>query len=151
MTTIAPNTLAKRRSRQKPETRAAERAYRARNRTAEFARNAARRRTPDGWVLAALRGAKHRAKLRGLEFNLTADDVVLPTVCPALGIPIRFGSGFNTRRNPNSPSLDRRDNSAGYVRGNVAVVSIRANQLKSDASLDELRRLVAFLEAGSAP
>lgn len=45
-----------------------------------------------------------------------------------------------------SPSLDRIDNRLGYVKGNVIVVSHRANAIKRDATLDELRRIVAFYE-----
>jgi hypothetical protein len=34
----------------------------------------------------------------------------------------------------------------GYVRGNVIVVSTRANRLKGDATLDELLRLAEFYQ-----
>lgn len=44
----------------------------------------------------------------------------------------------------NSPSLDRIRNELGYVRGNVIVISNRANRLKSDASIEELRDIASF-------
>lgn len=46
--------------------------------------------------------------------------------------------------NDNSPNLDRIVNALGYVKGNVIVVSARANRLKSDSTLDELRKLIEF-------
>jgi hypothetical protein len=41
---------------------------------------------------------------------------------------------------------DRKDNARGYVKDNVRVISWRANRLKSDATLEELRLLVRDLE-----
>jgi hypothetical protein len=34
----------------------------------------------------------------------------------------------------------------GYVRGNVTIISNRANRIKNDASLDEVRKVVSWLE-----
>jgi hypothetical protein len=45
-----------------------------------------------------------------------------------------------------SPSLDRIDNSKGYVKGNVAVISFRANTLKNNATADELRAIANFMD-----
>lgn len=73
-----------------------------------------------------------------------ADIMPLPVVCPALGIVLRKGKHSN---DPHAFSLDRIDNSKGYVRGNVAVVSRRANVLKRDATKNELRSLLRWLEA----
>lgn len=46
-----------------------------------------------------------------------------------------------------SPSIDRIDPKRGYVRGNVVVVSMRANSIKREATIDELRKMVAFYES----
>jgi hypothetical protein len=98
------------------------------------------RKYPDRYLLRSARG---RAKKEGCPFNLVAADIVIPTVCPFLGIPLRINDG---RVGPDSPSLDRIDPTLGYVRGNVHVISHRANTIKSDASLEELQRIVAYLE-----
>jgi len=45
-----------------------------------------------------------------------------------------------------SPSLDRIDNSKGYTKDNVMVISFRANNIKKDANLQELKALVRYLE-----
>ena len=84
--------------------------------------------------------AKERAKKNGLDFDLTISDINIPLACPVLGIPLAHGG----RLSPNSPSIDRIDNTKGYVRGNIVVVSLRANLLKKDATLDELQRLAKF-------
>lgn len=88
-------------------------------------------------------GAKKRAKTKNIDFSLTPKDVSIPDVCPVLGIPMFKGT---QKMGHNSPSLDRIDNTRGYVKGNVRVISWRANNLKGDATLDELRALVAYME-----
>lgn len=60
--------------------------------------------------------AKHRALKKGLEFNLVPEDIVIPNVCPLIGIPIVKGEG---KIHSGSPSLDRIDNTKGYTKDNV--------------------------------
>ena len=91
--------------------------------------------------------AKRRAKLRGVEFTLALEDIVIPRVCPVLGIPIAIGSGQRGRAN-GSPSLDRFDNAKGYVPGNVRVISMRANWLKSNGTLAEFESIVRYMRDG---
>lgn len=86
-----------------------------------------------------LRAAKQRAKEKGLEFNIDLEDIILPERCPLLGIPLYTSEGQATG---NSFSIDRLDSSKGYVKGNVWVVSKRANTLKGNATLEELELLV---------
>lgn len=88
-----------------------------------------------------LHSCRARAKVLGLEFNLTVDDLAVPTHCPVFGIPLTMGYD---RRTENTPSVDRIDPSRGYVRGNIAVVSWRANRLKSNATAAELEALAAY-------
>ena len=40
-----------------------------------------------------------------------------------------------------SPSLDRIVSSLGYVKGNIRVISYKANRVKSNATLEELRKV----------
>ena len=80
---------------------------------------------------------KSKCKAKGIEFDLTEDDLTIPDKCPVLGIdlvPHQGRRGYH----PDSPSLDRIYPDRGYVRGNIRVVSARANLLKNDASIDEL-------------
>ncbi len=50
-----------------------------------------------------------------------------------------------------SPSLDRLDNTLGYIPGNVQVISWKANQIKSNATLQELQAIVAWLSEALSP
>ncbi|PPD55499.1 MAG: hypothetical protein CTY12_00555 [Methylotenera sp.] len=86
---------------------------------------------------------KGRAKHNNMEFDITIDDITIPEVCPIFGIPLSFNKNHNR---DNTPSLDRVDNSKGYIKGNVQVISMRANRLKSDATLSELRALINYME-----
>lgn len=78
--------------------------------------------------------AKYRASQSGLPFSITVTDIKLPQECPILGIPI----GFHLPGTGTSPSLDRIWNHMGYIKGNVQVISTRANTLKGDATLHDL-------------
>jgi hypothetical protein len=88
-----------------------------------------------------LNSARSSAWYYDREFSLKQSDIVIPPTCPVLGIPLFFTPG---RRTANTPSLDRLDNSKGYTKDNVAVVSWRANDAKGDLSLPELKKLAAF-------
>lgn len=81
--------------------------------------------------------AKNRAKNRGIEFDIDYEDVIIPDKCPILDIPLFVHIGTKGGR-PNSPSLDRIDNSKGYVKGNVQVISHMANSMKSTANVEQL-------------
>lgn len=96
---------------------------------------------------ALLTKIKHRAKTQGLDFNLTIDDLVIPARCPVLDLPLAFsiGEGRKALAAANSPSVDRVDNSKGYVKGNVRVISNRANILKGPATLSELEKIIAYM------
>jgi len=89
------------------------------------------------------RAAKCRAKRAGLVFNIALEDIVIPEICPVFGTPFIKGSWKN---HAYSPSLDRIETSKGYEPGNVWVISHRANLIKNDASLGELKLLVTALK-----
>jgi hypothetical protein len=86
--------------------------------------------------------AKKRAEQRGIEFSILVEDIVIPETCPALGIPIERIDG----KKESSPSLDRKDPSKGYIKGNIVVISNRANRLKSDASLEEIELILRYMK-----
>lgn len=91
--------------------------------------------------------AKSRAARKKIPFDLRLEDITIPSLCPVLGIPLRVGSpgkcGFPL---PDSPTLDRLVPQKGYVRGNVVVMSWRANSLKKDGTLDEITRLAQWMK-----
>ena len=86
--------------------------------------------------------AKSRAAQSGMEFSIELADLSMPEFCPVLGIKITP----SVPRHNGSPSLDRFDNSKGYIKGNVRVISFRANALKGSATVEEARLILAYME-----
>jgi hypothetical protein len=98
------------------------------------------------WLRKTFIRAKARAKKRGLPYDDKCPDLELPDVCPVLGIALIYPSALKNKRSPNSPSLDRLDNSLGYVYVNLRVISFRANALKNDATLNELELVIKYMK-----
>ena len=88
-----------------------------------------------------LRTARHRAKKANLPFNITEEDLELVDTCPVLGIPLELGK----HNNPNSPSIDKVNPELGYVKGNVHVISRRANTIKNNATEEELLAVAKYV------
>ncbi len=93
-------------------------------------------------VRGMLARANHRAFKKGLSFDLNESDIVIPKRCPVLGIPLVLDRG-NGRQN-GSASLDRIDNKKGYTKDNTIVISLRANYLKGNATINELRKIARY-------
>lgn len=99
----------------------------------------------DIWLCKKLLAdARRRAHRRKIAFDITIADIDVPKRCPIFGAKLIWNAG---RRRADSPSLDRIDASRGYVRDNVWVISWRANQIKSDATPAELRRIAEAVES----
>jgi len=82
---------------------------------------------------------------RKIPFDITRQDLPVPKICEVLGIPL-FYSGSKT---DNNPEVDRLIPAKGYVRGNVRVISARANRLKQDATVGEVRAILRYMERHS--
>lgn len=86
-----------------------------------------------------IRNSKWSAKRRNHEFNLNIEDIQLPEYCPLLGIKLYYNFEKRTHFNSyNHASLDRIDNSKGYIKGNIIVLSRLANAMKNEADFDQL-------------
>lgn len=92
------------------------------------------------WAMKKLvSDARRCAEDRCLPFSIDATAIPRPTHCPVFGIELVYQA--KGKRLPNSASLDRFDSQRGYTSDNVWVISWRANQIKSDATLSELQAL----------
>lgn len=91
-----------------------------------------------------LRSAKHRAKRSELPFDLVKGDIVIPDVCPVLGMPLVCNAGTGAAKQ-DSPSLDKIVPELGYVRGNVQVISYLANVMKHDATPEQLLKFADWV------
>lgn len=88
--------------------------------------------------------AKQRARELNREFDIEVSDIVIPELCPVLGVPLEIHSGSSGGK-PNSPSLDRINSSKGYIKSNIQVISHKANQMKIDADINELRMFARWI------
>jgi hypothetical protein len=85
--------------------------------------------------------ARKRARAQNLPYELKASDLVVPAICPVLGIPIIPGGPRD-----NWPSIDRHVPARGYVVDNVQIISMRANFLKRDGTLEEIEKLCKYMQ-----
>jgi hypothetical protein len=84
---------------------------------------------------------KSRCKRTGREFSIELEDIIIPEKCPVFGFELKRE---DKRTWMYAPSVDRIDSSKGYIKGNVTVVSRRANILKRDATVKELELLLNY-------
>lgn len=89
----------------------------------------------ENWWISTLSQLKRRSKDLNISFNLTKEDLYVPKICPLLEIPM-------SRKNPiklHCVSWDRIIPELGYTKGNVRAISLKANIMKNNANLEELK------------
>lgn len=86
---------------------------------------------------------KAQAKYKGVKFDLSVDDIEWVKECPILKINLDY---FSSGRNNNTVSFDRKDSSIGYVKGNVYVISNKANSCKSDLTVTQIERMLEYVK-----
>jgi hypothetical protein len=132
-----------------------------RERQRQYARKSRKKKTETGqwraeyrlggkaYIYAMFTRAKTRAKRDGVPFDITPADIVIPENCPIFGTPLIIAeNGKGKGPTDNSPSLDKRIPSLGYVKGNVEVISFKANRLKSSNTKETLSKLLEYIESG---
>lgn len=93
-----------------------------------------------------LMGARDNARRMQRECTITKEDIKIPERCPVLGMPIKRNAA---RCAWDSITLDRIDSNLGYVPGNVAVISYRANIIKNCGTAEEHRQVAAWMDSVS--
>lgn len=87
--------------------------------------------------------ARNRARDKNLPFDIDREYVrsIVVSHCPVFGIPLEWSArrGKGQGALANSPSLDRIDPTKGYVKGNVWIISQKANSIKNNATHEELK------------
>lgn len=98
------------------------------------------------WAVATQHRTKKRAAKQELPFNLTTKYILslCTDVCPVFGVELNY-SGNGTIC-PNSPSVDRLVPEKGYVIGNIAVISHRANVIKNSADSSEVQKVLEWMK-----
>jgi len=94
------------------------------------------------------RQVKDRERFRlEMTFEEFLDEIgAIPDTCPVLGIPLFIDEKSHSG---NLPSVDRIDSSKPYQRGNIAIISRRANILKNDGTAEEHRRIAEWITSKS--
>lgn len=103
-------------------------------------------------------GMIDRSRKTGLPFDaatLTIAQIMgwierTPT-CPCCDQAIDYTFKGTGRKNDASPSIDRIDHRRGYVVGNVALICWRCNNLKRDATIEELEAVTRWMRAHATP
>ena len=88
------------------------------------------------------RAKKYNAISAGIEWDIDFGDLEFPVTCPVLGIEIDY---WADTRQENSVSFDRIDSTKGYVKGNVLIMSWRANRIKNDGTAEEHKKIYEFM------
>ncbi len=82
--------------------------------------------------------ARTRSKSKNIPFNIELSDIIIPKICPILGLELKVS--ITGKLQDTSPSLDRINPKLGYVKGNIRIISWRANTIKNNATLEELEK-----------
>lgn len=87
--------------------------------------------------------AKNRSTSKGIPFNIEIKDIIIPKFCPILGIKLE--RKFN-KLHSGSPSIDKINNKKGYIKGNIAIISYKANGMKGDMDLAQVKKLYLYIK-----
>jgi hypothetical protein len=97
------------------------------------------------YIYYMLKRAENRAKDKNIPFDINLSDIVVPEYCPILGIKLQVGKGSGP--SDASPSLDRIVPQLGYTKGNIMVISMKANKIKSDVLLEDIEKVYLYLKS----
>lgn len=88
---------------------------------------------------------KARCVKEGLPFDLDEEWFAknTPTVCPVLGIDLDQGWRDSVA------SVDKVIPSLGYIKENCRIISLKANRLKNNASVEDLEKIIAYIKNSS--
>lgn len=89
------------------------------------------------FVNALVATNRYKATKQGILFDLNPGQIIIPVRCPYLGVVLTTirGKGFQ----PTNASIDRIDPTKGYTHDNIQIISRKANMMKQNASMHELR------------
>ena len=89
-----------------------------------------------------INSARCRAKSLKIPFSITKDDVIIPDRCPCFGTKLIQGE---IKSYENSATIDQIIPGKGYVKGNIQVISLKANTMKSNATNKQLKEFSKWI------
>lgn len=89
-----------------------------------------------------LNAIKSKCNFYNLPFNISEEDLIVPEFCPVLGIPLIW----TDKKSDNTPSVDRLIPVLGYTKGNICIISSRANLLKNNATIEEIEKILQYMK-----
>lgn len=95
-----------------------------------------------------VKNASYRARARGVPFDITYQDIVIPESCPCCNVRLIPKSERLVRMKTgafDTPSLDRKVPHLGYVRGNIGILCMACNAKKAGIDEQMLKFLVDYL------
>ena len=98
----------------------------------------------------ALQKRKNRARRKGIptDLNLSIEDLQpYPTHCPIFNLPLAYeaqGHGSD-----DTASIDRKNPKLGYTKGNVIIISWKANRLKGDGTAQDHELIAKWMKEDS--
>lgn len=99
------------------------------------------------YIYHMLKRAEKRAEKSNIPFNLKQEDIKIPEYCPALNVKLEIKNCGKKGPGPFSPSLDKIVPELGYINTNVIVISHKANQIKNNASISEIEKILEWLKS----
>jgi hypothetical protein len=106
-------------------------------------RSCENRRRRESYVKNPIKGilanVRQRCKKCNIDFNISEEDVLIPKICPILEIPLKRGTKGDY---DGSPTIDRLIPELGYVKGNVKVISMMANRMKTNATREQIQNFI---------
>lgn len=106
----------------------------------------ARKGRLNNYFVQYTRGKKSECKKKGIPFDLDAEylESIWTGVCPIFNVELHKAvEGMGSHK---SAHLDRLNPDLGYIKGNVSWISCRANRIKYNASIEELKQIVDWME-----
>lgn len=102
-----------------------------------------RSKSENGNLPYLIRSARYRAKKGNFPFEISLKYFdILPLFCPLLNVRLNY-THEGLCHSSNSVSIDRIDPTKGYVKGNVWLISFKANSMKNNKTIEDLK-LKAF-------
>lgn len=91
---------------------------------------------------------KWAASAKGLDFDLSPEDLKIPEFCEVLGLRIVVKmpeTGGRRGAKDEAASVDRLNSSLGYVKGNVRIISNLANTIKNFGTARQHELVAAYM------